>query len=165
MIGIEAKRKQQSHRCLILVALCICFLLLCHQFHQCTIHTDKSRSIHRSKQPKGAQTSRHMTITCSRQRPCPKPCHMHKRLSVRLSSAGFTLPPALRSVCLAVEAPDSATCNPNRLEEFTVSGYMASALGRLEKHRGNATLHGFLYSIDLGIQSFQAGYYKTGVNI
>lgn len=32
------------------------------------------------------------------------------------------------------------------LREFKVSDYMASALGRLEKHRGNGTLHG-LYTI------------------
>lgn len=42
---------------------------------------------------------------------------------------------------------------------------MASALGRLEKCRGNATLHGFLYSIDPCIQSFKIVYHKTGVNV
>lgn len=42
---------------------------------------------------------------------------------------------------------------------------MASALGRLEKYRGNATLHGFLYGIDRCIQSFKIVYHKTGVNV
>lgn len=38
---------------------------------------------------------------------------------------------------------------------------MASALGRLEKYRGNATLHGFLYSIDPCIQSFKIVYQQN----
>lgn len=62
-----------------------------------------------------------------------------------------------------MEALDAASCKPESivLREFEVSDYMASALGRLEKYRGNATLHGFLYSIDHSIQSFNIVYYKT----
>lgn len=42
---------------------------------------------------------------------------------------------------------------------------MASALGRLETHQGNATLHGFFDSIDPCIQSFKAMLRETGTNI
>lgn len=68
---------------------------------------------------------------------------------------GPNLQPRLRfSVCPEVSllcCRSAGLCNLQpesiALREFKVSDYMASALGRLERYRGNATLHGFFYTV------------------
>lgn len=84
-------------------------------------------------------------------------CDYLKHFMVRVCSTGFTLlRSALRSVSWCCRR-SSGLCSRQPksiiLKEFTVSNDMASALGRLEKYRGNATLHGFLDTIDLCSQS------------
>lgn len=61
------------------------------------------------------------------------------------SSIGFTLLPDLRSVWIGCGSAGLCDLQPESivLREFEVSGYMASALVRLEEYRGNATQHGF----------------------
>lgn len=133
-----------------------------------------TQSIHHLKQPKGVQTppscdyhKGRVDVLLQQITPrltFPAVHERLKRFSVQLfSMLSFTLPPAPRSVCFVVEALDSATCNPNRLKEFTVSDYMASALGRLEKHRGNATLHVFFYTVLIwAYRAFKQGITKQG---
>ncbi|MED6239475.1 hypothetical protein ATANTOWER_006872 [Ataeniobius toweri] len=91
-----------------------------------------------------------------------------KHFMVRLCNTSSALPPAPEVSWFCCRG-GSGLCNlqPKSiiLREFTVSDYMASALGRLETHQGNATLHGFLYIIDPCIQSFNAMFRRTSANI
>lgn len=55
----------------------------------------------------------------------------------------FTAWPEVSLFCCRISGLADLQPQSIVLREFTVSDYMASALGRLEKYRGNATLHGF----------------------
>lgn len=114
------------------------------------------------------QAGYHMTIIWLHPHPRPLCCcaaayhitaahfnYEYDYLKHFISNIGFTLQPDLRGQFSLTAWPEVSflCCWSARLwdqqaesivlREFKVSDYMASALGRLEKYRGNATLHVF----------------------
>lgn len=77
----------------------------------------------------------------------------------------FTACPEVSSLCCRSPGLCDLQVESIVLREFTVSEYVASALGRLEKYRGNATLHGVFMQYWSLLPELYHSVCQTGANI